>query len=357
MERIQKFQCFAAEKIQERQIALDGKGYGRLSIGTAGFVMLFVFCPMSIVAVACPYWTLSSEVQGHSMTAKASLWDVSTSAEIGGVSSEAEVGMCGDEMQGFDDCGKIDAIRFFVITALLLSLASAVCLIAVFLRLKPTAIQRKVTLAGITLAAVVFLLSFLSVCVASSVNMQEGYSLNGAGFAFLVLQMFFVASANALAVWELRYKSKSSRAAEANCQEDKKEQSQVTQDVPPTLLSMVGKPQDRDLKKDDAAKNVEAAAIAENKRRMLEATAKNVGLTEKTSSEDKVPQPAISKMHEQQPTEEPHKNSPRERQSPLPSMFERAAAPETAPAETYEATIQLQSPRPEQRYVCACPGM
>merc|ERR1719183_1467380 len=303
---------------------------------------------MSIIAAACPYWTLSSEVQGYSTTAKVSLWDVSMSTEIGGVSSDAEVGMCGDEMQGFGDCGKIDAIRFFVITALLLSLASAVCLIAVFLPfLRPAdAIRRKVTLAGISLAAVVFLWSFLSVCVASSVNMQEGYSLNGAGFAFLVLQMFFVVSAIALAVWELRYKSASSCAAEANCQADKKEQSQVAQDVPPTLLSM-GQPQDRDLKKDDAANNVDAAAIA----------AVVLGVTEKTSSNDTVPQPAIPKMHEQQPTEESHKNSPRERQSPLRSIFESAVAPETAESETYEATIQLQSPRPEKRYVCACPGM
>jgi len=312
MERIQKFQCFAAEKIQERQIALDSKGYGRLSIGTAGVVMLFVFCPMSIVAVACPYWTLSAEVQGHSMTAKASLWDVSTSAEIGGVSSDSEVGMCGDEMQGFDDCGKIDAIRFFVITALLSSLASAVCLMAVFLPfLKPTdAMRRKATIAGISLAAVVLLLSFLSACVASSVNIQDGYNLNGPGFAFLVLQIFFAISAIALAVWELKQKSTSSRAAEGNCQEDKKEQSQVAQDVPPTLLSVGGKPQDRDLKTDDVAKNVDAAKVGG----LAAIVAAVVGV-------------------------------------------ESAVAPEAAEAATNEATIQLESPRPEQQCAFACPGM
>merc|ERR1712216_359593 len=156
--------------------------------------MLFVFCPMSIVAVACPYWTLSSKVQDTSVRAEASLWDLSMSTETRGVSVDKELGMCGDEMQGFDDCGKIGAVRFFVVTGLLLSLASAVCFLAVFfLFLKSsTVMRRKVTIAGISLASVVLLGSFLGACIAGSVNMQESYSLNGAGFVFLVLQKFFV---------------------------------------------------------------------------------------------------------------------------------------------------------------------
>jgi len=94
-------------------------------MGVAAGLMLFVFCPMSIVAVAANYWTLSTEVSGATMSAKASLWEISLSTEVQGASSESSMTMCSDEMSAFDDCGKIDAIRFFLITALLLSLASA----------------------------------------------------------------------------------------------------------------------------------------------------------------------------------------------------------------------------------------
>merc|ERR1711959_689730 len=104
------------------------------------------------------------------------------------------------------------------ITALLFSLASAVCFLVVFLpflRVKCTdAMRGTVTIVGIILASVVLLCSFLGTCIAGSVSMQEGYSLNGAGFVFLVLQMFFVISAIAPVVWELRQKSKSASAAE-----------------------------------------------------------------------------------------------------------------------------------------------
>jgi len=175
------------------------------------------------------------------MTAEASLWDVSTSTEIRGVSVDSELKMCGDEMQGFDECGKIDAIRFFVITALLLSLASAVCLLAVFLPplsfCLSDATREKVTIAGISLASVVLLWSFLGTCIAASVKMHglngAAFVLNGAGFVFLVLQMFFVIFAIAPALWELRQKSTSSSAAE----EGKKQQSQAAKDTPPNLLS------------------------------------------------------------------------------------------------------------------------
>merc|ERR1719271_1737695 len=152
---------------------------------------------MSIIAVASPYWTFSSEVQGHSVSTKASLWEVSVSTEIRGASSESQIGMWAGEMQGFDECGKIGAVRFFVITALLSSFASAITLIVGFLPfLKPTAAQaalrRKLSIAGVSLAACVLLCDFLSVCITISVKMQDSYSLSGAGFVFLVMAPFFV---------------------------------------------------------------------------------------------------------------------------------------------------------------------
>jgi len=57
---------------------------------------------------------------------------VSRSIEIAGTSSETEADMCSDGMQTIDECGKIDALRFFVITGFLMSLASATLLILSF---------------------------------------------------------------------------------------------------------------------------------------------------------------------------------------------------------------------------------
>merc|ERR1712139_581739 len=111
---------------------------------------------------------------------------------------------------------------------------------------------------GVSLASVVLLWSLIGTCVAVSVNMQEGYSLNGEGFVFLALQMFFVISAVAL-FFGLRRKSTSSSAAE-EVHKGTEQQSQATKDAPPTLLSNARKTEDKDLEKCDAAKNVDAAA-------------------------------------------------------------------------------------------------
>lgn len=245
---------------------VDGKGYGPLRTGIAGIVMLVVLCPMSIVAISCPYWKFFSEVQGVSTTvsttAKASLWGVSTSTKIGGDEmqgfddSDSELKMCGDEMQGFDDCGKIHAVRFFVITALLLSLASAICFLAVFLpyfRVECTGAElEKMTIAGKFLASVVLLWSFLGTCIAASVKMP-GYSLSGAGFLSLFLQMFCC-----VFLLGLRLKSTSSGATE-EVHIGTKQQAQATEDAPPTLLSNGRRTEHKDIEKGGAAKNVNAA--------------------------------------------------------------------------------------------------
>jgi len=229
--------------------------------------MFFVGCPMSIIAVASPYWTASSEVRDNSVSAKASLWEVSVSTEIRGASSEAEIGMCDGEMQGFDECGKIDAIRFFVITALLLSLASAITLIVGFLPfLKPTAAQsalrRKLSIAGVSLAAFVLLCDFLSVCITISVKMEDSYSLSGAGFVFLVMDLFFVFLAHQLVICTLTLWSASTAAAETGSVGAQKPQSRAAQDGAPALPTLVGQRQNNvNLEKDDQAKKVDAAEI------------------------------------------------------------------------------------------------
>merc|ERR1712072_1321299 len=227
-------------------------------------IMLFVACPMSIIAVASPYWTFSSEVQGSSVSTKASLWEVSVSTEIRGTSSESQVGMCAAEMQGFDECGKIGAIRFFVITALLLSFASAITLIVGFLPfLKPTAaLRRKLSIAGVSLAAFVLLGHFLSVCIAISVKMQDSYSLSGAGFVFLVMAPFFVILAHQLVICTLTLWSASAASAETGSVGTQKPQSGAAQDGAPALPTLVGQRQNNvDLEKDDQAKKVDAAEI------------------------------------------------------------------------------------------------
>lgn len=198
MQRIQ-------QKAMDLQKVCDAKGYGQLGLGVAGSIMLFVFCPMSIVAIAEPYWTFSTEVQGNSMSAKASLWDISTSVEIGDKSSESSMAMCGDEMQDSDECGKIGAVRFFVIATLLLSLVSAIALIVVFLnKVSTAALRRRFTLCGLGAATTALLMIFLGICMAASIDMKGEYGLNGAGFVFLVLELFFVMLSAGLVVYTLR---------------------------------------------------------------------------------------------------------------------------------------------------------
>jgi len=184
-------------RVQHLQSLLDAKGdYGHLGMGVAGGLMLFVFCPMSIVAVAAPYWTASAEMQGHSMSIQVSLWKSST--EINGAS--ADQALCGDEMSGFDECGKIHAVRFFTIMALLLSLASGAILAVGFSpALKPSAaLRRKMSLVGASFCSATLLCDFLGMCIAASVTVQGESSLNGAGFVFLILELLFVGAATAL---------------------------------------------------------------------------------------------------------------------------------------------------------------
>merc|ERR1712232_570561 len=136
--------------------------------------------------------------------------------EVQGKSSETDVKMCGDEMSSFDDCGKIDAVRFFVVSALFLCVASAASLLLSFAPvLKPTeSLRRKLSLSGISLSAVVLLWNFLAVCIASSVDMADNYNLSGAGFIFLVLELFFVTLAIAFAVYALKGLSSSTTVVE-----------------------------------------------------------------------------------------------------------------------------------------------
>lgn len=187
-------------RTQQLQSAADAKGCGHLGMGVAGALMLFVFCPMSIVAVAAPYWTSSMEMQGQSMSVSASLWKVSMSTEINGVSADQDSDMCGDQQTGNEECGKIHAVRFFTISALLLSLASGVILAVGFSpALKPSAaLRRKMSLAGISCCSAVLLCDFLGMCIAASVSMTGQSSLNGAGFVFLILELLFVGAATAL---------------------------------------------------------------------------------------------------------------------------------------------------------------
>jgi len=233
-------QTVVTEKVHAWQKALTAKGYAHLGLGVAAGLMFFAFCPMSIVAVASPYWTQSSEVPGATISAKASLWKISLSTEVQGSSSESELDMCSDEMQAFDDCGKIDAMRFFLITALLLSLASGCCFAVAFSpKLNPTAgLRGKMSIAGVSLAAVALFWDFLSVCLAASIDMTDSYSLNGVGFVFLVLELFLVASAIVLAVCTLTLWSAASQpGAEAPCDGTKMQPPTSSSSPAPTLMT------------------------------------------------------------------------------------------------------------------------
>merc|ERR1712039_387168 len=132
----------------------------------------------------------------------ATLWSVSTSAEMNSVSNDKTVDMCGDEMQGFEECGKIQAIRFFTVTALLLSLAAALILCICFFappRLSAV-MRRRMFIIGVCHAVVVLAWNFLSLCIAGSVQMAEEYELNGAGFVSVILEFLLVGIAVMLSV-------------------------------------------------------------------------------------------------------------------------------------------------------------
>lgn len=245
MERIQ-------QQVQEFQTTLDGKGYGHLGLGVAGALMLFVFCPMSIVAVAASYWTQSQEMHGYEMSIKVSLWKVSTS--VNGASQSQDV--CGDDMSGFDDCGKIYALRCFTVTALLLSLASGVILTWGFTRFSKldASMSRKMQMIGVSLSAVVLLWDFLCICIAASVDASES-SLNGAGFIFLILELLFVSVATALVACVLtRWSTQNKDAGETRVvQVGARSHSDASSGSHPNLLTVVcTAPQDKGPSPKDA---------------------------------------------------------------------------------------------------------
>lgn len=187
------------QRVQQIQQLLDGKGCGHLLLGIAGVLMFLAFCPLGIIAIASPYWTMSSDSMGGSMTSSASLWTVSATVEVRGQSVDSDVDMCSDEQQGFDDCGLIHGIRFLTITTLLLSCASAAMLLAVFSPLLNSNMhKRRISIAGVIIAGIVLFGNFLSVCLAASVD-NQGQSLNGAGFVCLILELITVTMA--VGVW------------------------------------------------------------------------------------------------------------------------------------------------------------
>jgi hypothetical protein len=229
-------------QVQHLQNTLNPKGYGHLGMGVAGALMLFVFCPMTIVAMAAPYWTSSAEINGYTMSSQASLWKISVSTDIKGVSGDQDTDMCGDQMNGFDECGKIHAVRFFAITALLFSLASGMTLVVGFLpALKPSAdLRRTMLLVGLSFSSAVLLCDFLGMCIAASVSMTGESKLNGAGFVFLILKLPFVGVATALVACTLtRWSTKNvtMAAGAVDTQVAKVGKSPSEADGPPTLLS------------------------------------------------------------------------------------------------------------------------
>merc|ERR1712113_973543 len=143
----------SVKKVQQMQGCAGARGCGHLGLAAAGALMLFVACPMSIVAVAAPYWTGSQDVHGTTLTSSATLWTVSITTEGQGTTVEQDADMCGDDMQKSEDddsCGKIEAVRFFTIFTLLLALAAAAVLLVAFsptCREKPD-LRSKLCLAG-----------------------------------------------------------------------------------------------------------------------------------------------------------------------------------------------------------------
>merc|ERR1712139_24165 len=107
--------------------------------------------------------------------------------------------------------------------------------------LKPTAaLRRKLSIVGVSLATLALLLVFLSVCIAISIKMQDSYSLNGAGFVFLVMELFFVILAHQLVICTLTLWSAPTAATETVIVGAQKAQSQAAQDGAHTLPTLVG---------------------------------------------------------------------------------------------------------------------
>merc|ERR1712216_418627 len=93
-------------------------------------------------------------------------------------SSEVEMEMCSDQMEGFEDCGKIALLRFFVLGSSVLSGLCAALLLVAFLPLlkKHPDCKSNLTFLAITSSCVIPSVSFLSICISASVDMPD-YSL------------------------------------------------------------------------------------------------------------------------------------------------------------------------------------
>jgi hypothetical protein len=198
------------KRIQSWQNSADEREAGRIEAFAAGALMAFVTCPMSIVAIAAPYWSGSQEANGMTMSFTLSLWTAATSIESAQGNADQTARMCGTEMQNSDiDCGSIHAIRFFQITGMLLALASAVVLLMAFSPLLKTRreLRPQLYLIGACLSGATGLWNLLSVCLAAGVKMPEQYSLCGAGFVFCILSMFLTVAALVLSVLARRSKS------------------------------------------------------------------------------------------------------------------------------------------------------
>jgi hypothetical protein len=195
------------ERFQQAQALASARNAGHVGVAIAGAIMVFVACPMSIVAIAAPYWTGSTTSPSMTVSSAASLWSISASVEGGSISADQSAGMCGDEMEGSNiDCGKIHSVRFFQITGLLLALASAAVLLVAFSPLfsAKRELRPKMYIAGACVAGVELLWNFLSFCLVASLEMGDPYSLNGAGFVFLILSSLLITTAIVIIVLVLR---------------------------------------------------------------------------------------------------------------------------------------------------------
>merc|ERR1719159_687723 len=91
------------------------------------------------------------------------------------------------EAQDFDDCAKIEVLRFITISAALMSLIFSMMIITVFCRVFSfdLAVQRNVSRLGWVLAAAVFVWALIGLCISATVDFPNA-TLNGAGFMCLV---------------------------------------------------------------------------------------------------------------------------------------------------------------------------
>jgi hypothetical protein len=169
----------------------------------AGVVMGLTCFPLSILSIFLSYWHASSDVASSSLT----LWKVSTTFQMNGDTVEQENDMCSSmlrttkdpETQEFDDCTKIEVLRFITISAALMSLISSMMIIGGFSQMFSfdRAVQRNVSRIGLILASAVFVWALIGLCIAASVDFSNA-SLNGAGFMCLVGELLTLLLASAI---------------------------------------------------------------------------------------------------------------------------------------------------------------